>query len=109
VLSQLNISEHLIKEIFNKVDLDKDGYISFKEFVSAIIGTASLPSEERVKHCFDAFDLDKDGTITLEELSTRIGRYSNEVEIFREVFAEIDLNHDGEIDYNEFREAIGLS
>ena len=56
------------------------------------------------KRVFDLYDLNKDGTITTSELKgvmISFGYHASDQEL-RDILTELDTNHNGVIDYNEF-------
>ena len=53
---------------------------------------------------FKLFDKDASGTIEAQEIATILGHNINmEDNVWAEVIAEVDLNGDGMIDFNEFK------
>ena len=53
------------RSIFNKIDTDGDGLISFSEYVVVVL-LLSIPEGE-IHTVFDIMDLDDNGTLQLEE------------------------------------------
>lgn len=63
-----------------------------------------LKKDGEVRDCFKKFDLDGNGFIDRQELaslSLRLGHALNEEELTA-ALADLDLNHDGTIDFEEF-------
>jgi len=92
-----------IEKIMDLVDIDKNGYIEYQEFISAAFPKEKILNEENVKRAFDVFDNDKDGKICSEELKLVLGGSNEENdEVWKKLISDIDLNGDGEISYYEF-------
>lgn len=64
-------------------------------------------SEEKIAEfrcAFELFDKDKNGSITIKELGTvieNLGQTPSEIDL-KEMIKEVDLDGNGEIDFNEF-------
>ncbi|OMJ75609.1 hypothetical protein SteCoe_25229 [Stentor coeruleus] len=91
------------EEIFKNCDSDKNGFIDYSEFLTAVISKDIEISKKKLKIAFRALDLDGNGKITISELAL-IG-IANESSI-QKLLKEIDTNGDGEIDLDEFTNAI---
>ncbi|KAH3745495.1 calmodulin 1 [Pelomyxa schiedti] len=102
-----NPSNHMLQCIMWAWDKNHDGQLSWEEFVQIVLhrGIPTKEKEERnLRKAFAVFDLDKDGTISVAELrkvlTSRSDRMTDaEVD---ELFAMVDVNHDGKISYEEF-------
>ena len=80
-----NDAEILVTKVIKQVDLDKNGFVDYSEFLKANFDTRELMSEKNLKATFEMFDADGSGKIGIDEINS----------IF-------DVNGDGEIDINEF-------
>jgi serine/threonine protein kinase len=109
-------------EIFQIFDTDGNGSIDMKEFLLTLLALKPSDTEtdelEAAKLYFSVFDVDEDGFIGENELELVVGcllhdgagpllvtsdQEVNTVNI-EEMFQIIDTNHDGRIDFEEFRE-----
>ncbi len=86
--------------IFANLDLDGSGQISYDEFLSAMINSKKIVTDERLEKAFKMFDKDNSGRLSIDEIISVFG--GNE-ESWKKVISEIDLNKDGEVDFNEFK------
>ena len=95
--------------IFEEVDLDGNGEIEFNEWIVASIDKNSLITEEKLKQAFSLFDADGSGTIRAHEVkATLTGNQSEsdfseeEGQLWKEIIDEVDLDGNGDIDFEEF-------
>ncbi len=95
-----------VDSIFTKIDTDGNGYIEYEEFVGACIDKNIFLQSNILKFAFNFFDKDSSGTIDLNELEEIFcAEKTNSDELRRslkEVIKSIDVNGDGEIDFEEF-------
>lgn len=116
-LKAIGITDPLVLEQnFSAFDVNKDGQINFREFVTGLSIVQKGSMEERLKFLFDAYDTDGSGTLTPDEVANifraslaSTGQPANYAEIRQMVddcFKEIDVNGDGEINYEEFKSAV---
>jgi Ca2+-binding EF-hand superfamily protein len=109
-----------ISSVFCLADVDGDGQVSFAEFASLIIPSASekigklkknFNSSKAIEDAFNKFDVNRDGKISVDELRNGLNnsglRFSPaEVDT---IFAIADIDGDGEISLDEFKELLGDS
>jgi calcium-dependent protein kinase len=88
------------EQIFNNIDLDGSGEISYNEFITALIEGKNLVTNDRLQKAFKMLDRDGSGSISLEEIRHVFG---GEESKWRRIVNEVDLNGDGEIDFAEFK------
>lgn len=102
-----NPSEEELKQMIREVDLDGNGRIDFTEFLYLIKKMKGNETKEELNELNDAFknfDTDNKGYITSHELRHLMidlteGLTAEEVE---EIIKEVNLDNEGQIDYNEF-------
>ena len=91
--------------IFEKVDADQNGFISYDEFIRASIDKNKILTEEKLRAAFKLFDKNGDGTIEAKEIKEVLGKDLNNdnEEVWNNIIKEVDQNGDGEISYEEFK------
>ncbi|GAB1598023.1 neuronal calcium sensor 1-like [Argonauta hians] len=104
--------------VFNVFDDNKDGFITFNEFIRALSITSRGSLDEKLDWAFNLYDLDNDGYITKKEMVDIVGAIYNMVgnlmdlpededtpeKRVEKIFAQMDLNNDGKLTKDEFRE-----
>ena len=94
------MTEEKINYIIDKMDENKDGVISYEEFLRVTIDEKILLEKANLKMAFDKFDLNKDGKLSKEELLNILDKGSSEyIDNFLNL---IDKNKDGYISFEEF-------
>lgn len=92
------------------MDIDANGEIDFGEWCAATIDKRSLLNETNLKTAFNLFDKDGGGTISAQEVAQILGHNilkDNDYKVWQDVIREVDLNGDGQIDFNEFKQMVG--
>lgn len=96
-------------EFFNNVDLDRNGSIDFGEWCAATINKRTLLNESNLRTAFQLFDKDGGGTISANEVAEILGtNFSKDQTVWAEIIKEVDLNGDGLIDFDEFKQMVGV-
>ena len=99
------ITREEVDQIFSNIDYDNNGTISFDEFVKAAIDKKKLLTEEKLKAAFSLFDRNGDGDIEAKELKEVIGDDTNiDNEVWFQMIKEVDLDGNGVIDFDEFKD-----
>ena len=95
-----------IREIYNKLDMDNDGYIQYEEFVRAAVSKEKFLGENVLKFAFGFFDKDNSGKITFNEIAEvyekSIPDKKNVEKALNNIMNEVDINRDGKISFDEF-------
>jgi len=102
---QTQFNENLIDQLPTFLSLDNNQNAEqFMCGVRTMEHFYELKKENEVRDCFKKFDLDGNGHIDREELgslSVRLGHNLSEEEL-NSALEDLDLNHDGTIDFDEF-------
>ena len=93
-----------IDDIFLILDGANNGYIEYEEFLRACMEKKNLLCDEHLVYAFNFFDKDNTGRISVDKIKANFIDSNVSEEVFRSIFNEIDANHDGEIDFGEFKD-----
>nr|XP_046270237.1 calcium-binding protein 4 [Scatophagus argus] len=97
-------------EIIQQIKMRWHGHVDFDDFCELmgprmLAETAHMVGLKELRCAFKQFDCDGDGKITMDELKegmkTLLGEKLKKGEL-EEILADIDLNKDGNIDFDEF-------
>lgn len=89
--------------MIRNVDMDRKGAVNYEEFIAANVQVCRLDAEEKIRLAFEILDADHNGYITRDEIVNALKHQnSHSEEEIDSIFAEVDLNSDGRIDYPEF-------
>ncbi|CRG93685.1 calcium-dependent protein kinase 2, putative [Plasmodium gallinaceum] len=95
-----------IHQILKDIDSNGSGQIHYTDFLAATIDKRTYLKEEICLIPFKVFDIDGNGKISIEELKKIFGKADVKNSLgdkaIDSLLQEIDLNGDGEIDFNEF-------
>lgn len=61
-----------VQRIFALIDKDKNGFVSFREFIDLLIIFADGNEEQKAKLLFDMYDIDGTGYMTVEDFEAMI-------------------------------------
>ncbi|KAK6618258.1 hypothetical protein RUM44_002709 [Polyplax serrata] len=103
-----------VKKMFNIVDKDGDGRISFQEFLDTVVLFSRGKTEDKLRIIFDMCDNDRNGVIDKEEFSemlrslveiARTTSLSDEhvTELIDGMFHDAGLEHKNFLTYNDFK------
>ena len=100
------VSEEFLQNfdiIFSLLDGDNNGYIDYEEFLRATIDRKILINEKVLKLAFKFFDKDNMGFISKNRIKNDFVGTNMTEEVFNTIFDEIDLDKDGQIDFQDFK------
>ncbi|KZV16540.1 calcium-dependent protein kinase 29 [Dorcoceras hygrometricum] len=106
-----NLSEEELKglkQMFNNMDTDKSGTITYEELKTGLTKLGSRLSETEIQHLMEAADVDKDGTIDyIEFITATMHRHRLEKEeILIKAFKHFDVDNSGFITKDELKQAM---
>ena len=103
-----------VKQMFNCVDKDKDGRISFQEFLDTVVMFSRGKSEDKLKVIFDMCDNQGDGLIDKEDLTrmlhslvdiaktTALGE-KQVTDLIDDMFASVGLQDKDQLSWSDFK------
>jgi calcium-dependent protein kinase len=95
--------------LFESIDLDRSGTINYNEFLASTMDIKKELKLEHIYEAFKSFDSDKSGRISLREITDVIKPCNeDDIEYLNNLISSIDLNGDGEIDFQEFLCCLGI-
>eukprot|EP00249_Psilotum_nudum_P017380 c26290_g1_i1 orf=649-2265(-) len=98
-----NLAESEVRQLMDAADVDGNGTIDYTEFITATMHLNKMEREDRLYSAFQYFDKDNSGYITMDELEQALTKYGmGDQETIREILSEVDVDHDGRINYDEF-------
>lgn len=100
----------LVKRVIDVLDRNKDGTISFLEFVQGLNSlSAGASQEDKLRFAFQIYDINNDGFISNGELfqvlKMMVGDNLNDVQLQQLVdrtIVKADIDFDGKISFEEF-------
>lgn len=94
-----------IDGLFLMLDGANHGYVEYEEFLRGCLDKKTILNDEHLVYAFNFFDKDNKGKICVEQIKANFRDIDSKVseEVFRNIFKEIDINEDGEIDFSEFK------
>merc|ERR1740121_2059287 len=95
------LSDADVGEMFEAVDVNHDGTISYHEWLSAVMAPKLLKLDNAMKELFNFFDSDGNGNVSIAELKDVVGGEEGS-----HILEENDYNHDGTLDLDEFKDLI---
>lgn len=102
--------EEDVATIYKNIDMDNNGYLEYEEFVRAAVNKEKFLNKDVLKFAFRYFDKDDSGEITFDEIeevfAQSIPDKTKVHESLKKIISEVDINGDGNIDFDEFRMAM---
>lgn len=99
--SAQTLSEAEVKSLLSVLDSNKDGRISYLEFLRAAQDQRKTLSRRNLQQAFQSIDQDQDGVLSIEELKQALPSLWSDAQ-WTGLVAQADRNRDGVIDLREF-------
>jgi len=100
-----HISDFELNKIIENMDLDKNYFIEYEEFLRGTCDLELLFTDKNLKLAFEFFDKDGSGKISHDEIKEALCKDAEgkDNEIIQNIIKEIDVNGDGQIEFHEFK------
>ena len=98
-------AEDEVNRLFEIIDVDKNGFIEYEEFLRAGLEKSKILTDNNLKTAFKLYDINDKGKISATELKMVLGDGGNNVEenVWKEMIDEADIDKDGEINFEDFK------
>ncbi|KAK3136374.1 hypothetical protein QOZ80_5BG0433000 [Eleusine coracana subsp. coracana] len=96
-----NVSETDVDMLMEAADIDGNGTLDLKEFVTVSIHLKKIRSEDHLPKVFSYFDKNGSGYIEIEELKEALSPRGGQKAI-DDIILDVDKDKDGKISYEEF-------
>ncbi len=94
-----------LHDLFHEGVSDDSGTIDYEQFIAAMLDSNRLARrKDAVRTSFEQLDMDGDGFITVDDLCKLLPSSRRSMDLARSMVEEVDKNHDGRVDYQEFSE-----
>lgn len=94
-----------VDRVFDRADLDGDGFIDYSEWQISCVNKESILKKERLVEAFRHFDKNGNGKISAKEIKQVLSqggkKFGNE-NIWKQIIKEADEDRDGFITFPEF-------
>jgi calcium-dependent protein kinase len=99
-----SLSDNEVEAMFDRVDADANGTISYSEFVVATLNSDILHASDKLRSTFNKADADGSGAISKTELNGLLSLFETTLgeEELDDMMKRADVDGDGEISFDEF-------
>ncbi|XP_078657992.1 dual oxidase 1-like isoform X1 [Branchiostoma floridae x Branchiostoma belcheri] len=107
----LRPDSQFVVQMFDLVDKDKNGYISFREFLDLVVIFSKGTMEDKLRVMFDMYDLEGNGYLSRDELSNMLGSLMELVsnnttgrieDLVESMFAEAGMDGEQDMSFDKF-------
>ncbi|XP_076053515.1 calaxin-like [Oratosquilla oratoria] len=109
--------ETLMEGVYQVFDTDQDGSVGPEEFVVCMSVFLRGNLDELIEYCFSVYDHNGDGHVSKDEMAQLLkaavvnvppGEEQDEVlkDLVEVLLKRMDLNHDGKLNFEEYRTAV---
>lgn len=101
----LNLRKEEISELFDELDMNDAGFISYTDFLSSTLESMGKVDKEMIAEAFDKLDVESTGFIDKENIESVLLADSQKDEASaqaEEILGEVNADHNGKIDFETF-------
>ena len=106
---KLETDAEVVQHHFTELDEDKDGKLSFEEFLAWIAAvTSNIHPQDQTLNAFRIYDIDHTGFVSYQqfkEVALRMGLVKSKQDV-DDYIKQIDIDNGAHIDYVEFAKSI---
>eukprot|EP00727_Mastigamoeba_balamuthi_P008165 m51a1_g397 putative calcium-binding protein (189) ;mRNA; f:709736-710669 len=120
IIAQMGVHDEFLQGVvFSVFDSNKDGFISFMEFATALSVMIRGTPDEKLEFAFQMYDLDGNGYISRDEMMQIMAgfyrlvgplvtfsgkKYDSPKQVVDELFERMDTDKDGQLSLSEYKE-----
>jgi calcium-dependent protein kinase len=94
------LKDYELKNIFEEIDQNGDGFIEYEEFLRATINQKQMMAEQNLKMAFDQFDENGDNKLSFDEIKLLLG--GDDDEYVLNLIKKYDMDNDGCVSFSEY-------
>mmetsp|Transcript_2510 Transcript_2510/g.3356 ORF Transcript_2510/g.3356 Transcript_2510/m.3356 type:complete len:114 (-) Transcript_2510:258-599(-) len=100
----MNMTKEESKILFAGLDIDRNGIISYTEFIAAMLETQGRIDEERITEAFEVLDSDHSGEITRSNIQGILAQEGNHMSKSKidNIFLELETERGCAVSKEEF-------
>jgi serine/threonine protein kinase len=91
-----------IKEMFDSIDINKNGHIMYTEFIAATLEAQGQLDEDRIAEAFDRLDTDDTGYISKANMLEFLGGTDSDAKDVERMIEQADIDNCGQVSFDEF-------
>jgi len=91
-----------IEEMFNSIDINRNGHIMYTEFIAATLEAQGQLNEDRIAEAFDRLDVDDSGSISKANMLDFLADTGASKAEIEKIIEGADTDANGAVSYNEF-------
>mmetsp|Transcript_10030 Transcript_10030/g.21008 ORF Transcript_10030/g.21008 Transcript_10030/m.21008 type:complete len:367 (-) Transcript_10030:334-1434(-) len=95
-------SDEEIREMFDSIDINKNGHIMYTEFIAASLEAQGQLDVDRIAEAFNRFDVDSTGFISKENMLQFLGDTGATMEDVDQMISAADMGRSGAVSFDEF-------
>lgn len=97
-----SFSDEEIREMFDSIDINKNGHIMYTEFIAASLEAQGQLDVDRIAEAFNRFDADGTGFISKENMLQFLGDTGATMEDVDQMISAADMGSSGAVSFDEF-------